>query len=361
MTQQHPPARQGRPAGGSARGAVEVVLPGVVAADGLEVRRRPLDPPGRGQALVRMEATGVSFAEQQMRRGKYFDQPPFPFVPGYDLVGTVEEAGPGVDPALVGGRVAALTKTGGWASRVLLAAADLVPVPEGVDAADAEAVVVNGVTAYRMLHRLARVRAGDTVVVLGANGGVGTVLVRLARHAGVRVIGTSSARHTEAVRALGALALDRADPGLHARIRDLAPDGVRAVFDHVGGPGIVDSFRHVARGGTLVSYGTASTRDLPGDPRVPVLALFARLLLWNALPNGRGAHFFNLWAGHRRTGRYRELLAKDLGAVLGLLAEGVVTPRVAARIPLSEAGAAMELAESGGVVGKVVLVPDEEE
>lgn len=339
------------------REAVEVVLPGAVAPEGLEVRRRRLGPPGPGEALVRLEATGVSFAEQQMRRGKYFDQPPFPFVPGYDLVGTVEETGPGADPALVGTRVAALTKTGGWASRVLLPAADLVPVPAGVDAAEAETLVVNGVTAHRMLHRLARVRPGDTVVVLGANGGVGSVLVQMARNAGVRVIGTSSASHTEAVRALGAIPLDRTDPDLHARIRELAPNGVRAVFDHVGGPGITESFRHVARGGTLVSYGTASTRDVPGNPRMPVLALFARLMLWNALPNGRGAHFFNLWAGHRRRDRYRALLAEDLGAVLRLLAEGGITPRVAARIPLGDAGAAMELAESGTVVGKVVLIP----
>ena len=91
-----------------------------------------------------MEATGVSFAEQQMRLGKYYDQPPFPFVPGYDVVGTVTATGPGVDPALIGRRFAAVTKIGGWASHLLVDAADLVPVPDGVDAADAETVVVNG-------------------------------------------------------------------------------------------------------------------------------------------------------------------------------------------------------------------------
>ena len=132
-----------------------------------------------------MDATGVSFAEQQMRRGKYYDQPPFPFVPGYDVVGTVTAVGPGMDPP-VGRRFAAVTKIGGWASHLLLDAADLVPVPDGVDAADAETVVVNGITAWQMLHRTARVRAGATIVVLGANGGVGSTLVQLARHAGIR-------------------------------------------------------------------------------------------------------------------------------------------------------------------------------
>src|SRR5579872_852015 len=134
---------------------VEVVLPGIVEPDGLEVRRGPVPTPGPGQVLVRMEATGVSFAEQQMRRGRYYDQPPFPFVPGYDVVGTVQAAGREVERDLIGARVAALTKTGGWASHVVLDAADVVEVPEGLGAAEAETAVVNGITAWQMLHRKA--------------------------------------------------------------------------------------------------------------------------------------------------------------------------------------------------------------
>ena len=131
---------------------------------------------------MRVEASGVSFAEQQMRRGKYYDQPDFPFVPGYDLVGIDEGTGQ---------RVAALTKVGGWADYVVLDRADLVPVPDGLSAEAAETVVVNGLTAWRMLHRAAKAKRGDTIVVLGAAGGVGTVLVQLARHAGIHVIGTA--------------------------------------------------------------------------------------------------------------------------------------------------------------------------
>ena len=144
-----------------------MVLPGIGEPETLEPRTRELGAPGPGQAVVRVEASGVSFAEQQMRRGKYYDQPKFPFVPGYDLVGVVEAAGPGVGLAN-GERVAALTKTGGWADRVLLDAGDLVSVPPGVSAEAAETVVVNGLTAYRMLHRTAKVQRGQTIVVLGA-------------------------------------------------------------------------------------------------------------------------------------------------------------------------------------------------
>jgi NADPH2:quinone reductase len=141
-------------------------------------------------------------------------------------------------------------------------------------------------------------------------------------------------------------------------VRELAPEGVAAVFDHVGGDGIVDSWRMLARGGTLVSYGTASTRDVPGNPRLPVLKLIARLTAWNLLPNGRRATFFNLWAGRRlRPARYRAELAEDLTAVLRLLADGAITAQVARTFPLTDAAAALRFAEGGGIAGKVVLVP----
>jgi len=344
--------------GQSATHATEVVLPGRVEPDGLQVRDRELPSPAAGQAVLRMDATGVSFAEQQMRRGKYFDQPPFPFVPGYDVVGTVTGVAPGVDPSLVGRRFAAVTKVGSWASHQLIDVADLVPVPDGVDAADAETVVVNGITAWQMLHRIARVRRGATIVVLGANGGVGTTLVQLARHAGITVIGTASTRHHAAVRALGATPVDYRDPDVYARIRELAPGGVDAVFDHVGGPGITESWRLLRRGGTLVSYGTAATKDDEGDSRLPVLKLLGRLAVWNLLPNGRSARFYNFWAGRRRIDAFRARLREDLTSVLRLLADGVLTAQVAARFPLSEAGAALALAESRTVAGKVVIVPD---
>ncbi|GAB0101313.1 medium chain dehydrogenase/reductase family protein [Nocardia sp. JMUB6875] len=337
--------------------ALEIVLPGEVEPEGLLVTHREIAAPGRGQALVRVEASGVSFAEQQMRRGKYYDQPAYPFVPGYDLVGTVAAVGEGVDAGLVGTRVAALTKIGGWSSHALLDAADLVPVPAGLDPADAETFVVNGITAWQMLHRIAKVRAGQTVLVHGANGGVGSTLVQLARLAGARVIGTASARNAEQVRALGAEPVDyRGD--IVAQVRALAPEGVDAVFDHVGGAGIVDSFGLLADGGTLVSYGTAATKDDAGNSRLPVLKLIGRLLWWNALPNGRHTHFYNIWAGKRRLAKFRTQLAEDLGAVLALAAQGELTAQVGARFPLSQAAQALATAESHSVTGKVVLVAD---
>ena len=342
----------------------EVVLPGKVAASGLRLVDRELPRPAAGQVMVRVESTAVSFAESAMRRGRYFGQPRFPFVPGYDLVGIVESTGPGVDPALTGRRVAALTKTGAWATRVLLAAAEVVEVPDGVTADEAETLVVNGVTAYQMLHGRAKVRSGQTVLVLGAGGGVGTILVQLARQAGARVIGTAGPRHHEALRALGAEPIDYRDPDLAARVRELAPDGVDAAFDHLGGASVGLSYRLLNRTGTLVSYSIASKLDDRTPVVLTFLALLSKLTFWDTLPTGRHASFYDIWAGAGKPGSVKReaflaRLRTDLSHVFGLLRDGTLSAQIAARFPLAEVAAAMELSESSHrtALGKIILVP----
>lgn len=335
----------------------EVVLPGVVEPEGLLLRIAPVPAPAAGQAVIRMEAAGVSFAEQQMRRGRYYDQPPFPFVPGYDLVGTVAAVGADVDPGLRGQRVAALTKVGGWASHVVIDAADAVPVPLGLDPAEAETVVVNGITAWQMLHRKARVTSGQTILVHGANGGVGSTLAQLARLAGVRVIGTAAPRHHDSLRDLDVIPVDyHADvPGA---VRKIAPEGVDAVFDHLGMRSLPGSWRLLAPGGTLVSYGTAATRDDTGAKQLPVLKILAQVWAWNALPNGKHAYFYNIWAGRTLTRRrFRARVRHDLTQVLEAMAAGHITAQIAATFPLARAADALRLAESHTVAGKVVLSP----
>jgi NADPH:quinone reductase-like Zn-dependent oxidoreductase len=357
MTQMNTAAR-------AAVAATEVVLPGKVEPAGLKLVRRMLPPPAPGQALVRVESTAVSFAESAMRRGRYQGQPKFPFVPGYDLVGIVESVGSDADRALIGKRVAALTKTGAWATAVLLDAVELIEVPAGIHADDAETLVVNGLTAYQMLHGSAKVRAGQTVLVLGASGGVGSILVQLARQAGVRVIGTASPRHHEALRALGAEPIDYRDPDLAARVRELAPDGVDAVFDHLGGASVDLSYRLLNRTGSLICYSIASHLDEKTPVLVTFMALLSKLAYWNSLPTGKHASFYNVWTGAGKPGTAKRaaFLARirtDLTLVFGLLQDGKLTARIAARFPLTEVAAALELSESSGrtALGKIILVP----
>jgi NADPH:quinone reductase-like Zn-dependent oxidoreductase len=337
---------------------VEMVLRGVGEPESIEATRRELPAPGPGQAIVRMAATGVSFAEQSMRRGVYYDQPRFPFVPGYDLVGTIEALGDPASGLQVGQRVAALTKIGGWAQRVLLETGDLVPVPDGVSAEDAETVIVNGLTAWRVLHRTIRPSAGQTIVVFAAGGGVGSVLVQLARQAGLRVIGTAGPSQQQRLRDMGAIPIDYRSEDVPARVRELAPGGVAAVVDNVGGAGIVDSWRLLAPGGTLVSLSDMGMRDAK-HPMARFLKHFGRLLMWNALPNGKRARMFNLWAGHRlHLDRFRVDLRTDLTELFGLLAEGSLVAPIDSRYPLSQTAAALRRAEAGGLSGKVIILPD---
>jgi NADPH:quinone reductase-like Zn-dependent oxidoreductase len=143
-----------------------------------------------------------------------------------------------------------------------------------------------------------------------------------------------------------------------ARVRELAPGGVDAVFDHVGGRSVIDSWHLLAPGGTLIAYGSASTRDDTGSKQWPVLKILARTSLWNTLPNGRHAYFYNIWAGQALSkDRFRARLRADLTEVFAAVRRGDVTARIAAQLPLAKAAEALSLAESGTVTGKIVLMP----
>lgn len=334
----------------------EVIMPGIVEPEGLLLRTRALNNPATGQVTVRMEASGIAFAEQSMRRGRYYEQPKFPFVPGYDLVGTVVATGPCADPSLLGKRVAAMTKTGGWASYVLLSASDLLPVPDAIDPLEAETLIVNGITAWQMLHSKARIKRGQTILVHGANGGVGTILTQLALNAGVRVIGTASPRHHEILRAQGVQPVDYNDIDLAGSVLKLAPGGVDAVFDHLGGPSFARSFGLLAKGGVLVCYAIASALNDTGNVLIPFLKVLVQLGWWNIMPNGRKAYFYNIWDG-KGTETFRGQLREDFAQLTTLLASGVLKPQIAARFPLAQIIDAMKLAESRTAYGKVVIVP----
>lgn len=342
----------------------EIVLPGNVEPAALQVRTRTLSPLAAGEVCVHVEAAGVSYAEVQMRFGRYPGQPAFPFVPGYDIVGRVIAVGPGDSADLVGRRIASLTGFGGWATHVVVRAADAFPAPEAADPAELVALVVNGLTAHRMLHRTAGVRSGQTIVVHGAGGGVGSLLVQLARLAGIRVIGTCNARQKADLEALGVLAVDYRKDDVAAEVRRWAPEGVAAVFDHVGGESLRASFRMLAPGGTLVSYGAASSKGDTGSPWWPILRHTLQLALWNLRP-GRHTEMFDLWGrsdfdqNHAlRPDRFRAGLARTFEALFALHASGQLQASVARTFPLRDAGAAIRAHEAGGFVGKLVLVPD---
>jgi 2-desacetyl-2-hydroxyethyl bacteriochlorophyllide A dehydrogenase len=332
---------------------MEILLPHAGGPEVLVAQERQLPPVGRREVLIEMEATGVLFAEVQMLRGRYPGQPKFPFVPGYDVVGTVLEAG-AESGFRSGQRVAAMTRTGAWSRHLVLAAKGLVEVPAGLDPVDAVALVTNGVTAYQMVHRSARVRAGSTVLVHGASGGVGTLLTQLAVGAGATVIGTASPAKHDTVRALGGIPLDYHLADVPARVRELAGGGVDAVFDPVGGDGLVESWRLLAPGGRLVWYGSASTLDATGWTYAPGVVALRKIAGWNLRSllrrDGRRGSMYYV---RNATPAFRQ----DLAAVFQEVLAGRLDPKVTARYPLAEASTALAALAGGKVTGKTVLVP----
>jgi NADPH2:quinone reductase len=157
---------------------------------------------------------------------------------------------------------------------------------------------------------------------------------------------------------MGAEPIDYNDPHLAESVRQLAVGGLDAVFDHIGGPSFKRSFKLLARGGTLVAYGMAGMRDDKNNVLAAGLGVYGRVGIWNLIPNGRRALFYNFWGGKVISPkRFWRRLAADLQSIFSLLAEGAIVPHVAARIPLAEASKAMTLAESRTAYGKVVLVP----
>ena len=310
-------------------------------------------PPGPGRVRLRVQAAGVALADVMARRGVYPGAPRPPFAPGFDVVGVVDEVGEGVAALAAGDRVAAMTVFGGYAEHVEVAASDAVPVPAPVDAAEAVALVLNYVTAHQVLHRSASVEAGQTALVHGAAGGVGTALLELGRLAGLRLVGTASAGKHGRVRSYGAEPVDYAREDFVDRVRALG--GADAAFDAVGGWHFARSWRALRPGGVLVPYGIYTI----GDGRALHLAAWAgqvaALRALAAVPGRRVARFYDVVRTRdRRPGWFR----RDLGALLGQLAEGALRPVVGLRLPLSRAAEAHRVLEGRAVEGKVVLVPD---
>jgi NADPH:quinone reductase-like Zn-dependent oxidoreductase len=320
----------------------------------LAVVERQVPEPGPGMVRVRVLAAGVAYADILMRKGVYPGAPRMPFVPGYDIVGTVDALGPAVAGLSVGQRVAALTTTGGYTTYGIVPTAELILVPDGVDEAEAVSALLNYVTAYQLLHREARVRCGERILVHGAAGGVGTALLELARLAGLAVYGTASPAKHDLVAELGATPLDYRDPNLTGRVRALTGGGVDAVFDGVGGASLHRSYRMLGPRGRLVAYGVGPAVSQSRVPLLGIIDSVARLAALRLIPDGRTVSFYQINPMRRR---HPDWFQADVTAVFAHLGRGEIRPTVSERLPLEQAARAQSMLEAGQSRGKIVLVP----
>lgn len=309
-----------------------------------------------GEVRVQVQAAGVSWVEYMMRQNTYPGQPKPPFTPGYDIVGTVDQAGAGVTQFREGDKVAALLIHGGYSEYVFVPEQALVPVPDGLDAAEAVCLVLNYVTAYQMLHRTVPMRTGQRMLAHSAAGGVGTALLQLGRDIGLQMYGTASQSKQGLIEKLGARAIDYKNEDFVAWIRHLTGDGVDLVCDSIGGGHWLRSYRCLRPGGNLVAYGSQAMLVNGRKSLARTLGVFAWAALLYLRPGSRRFTFYSITATRDR---HPDWFREDLAKLFQMLRDRRIQPIVTGRFPLSEARRVHELLEQGAVTGKFVLIADQ--
>jgi NADPH2:quinone reductase len=312
-------------------------LDAIGAAPALLEVPRPV--PGPGEVLVRIAAAGLNFADLLMQRGQYQEMPALPFTPGLELAGTVEALGPDTAGPAPGSRVAVFTTQGALADYGVFSVARCLPIPASMSFVDAAAFQIAYGTSHLALDRRAALRPGETLLVLGAGGGVGLTAVEIGHLMGARVIAVArGAEKREAARRAGAdVLLDSESADIRAAVR--AEGGADVVYDAVGGHLFREAFRATNPEGRILLIGFAS-----GDvPEIPA----NHLLVKNLSVIG---HY---WGGYLK---FRpEALKDSLATLLGWYEEGRLHPHVSHVLPLERAAEGFELLRSRKATGKVVI------
>jgi NADPH2:quinone reductase len=320
--------------------------------------------PQAGEVRVKVLAAGVAMPDVMAREGIHPETPRTPYTPGWDLVGVVDTLGAGVAGFDPGQPVAAMPISGSYAEYVCLKSTELVRIPDGLDPAEAVSLILNYITAYQMLHRSAAAKPGQSILIHGASGGVGTALLQLGRLAGQTMYGTCSPKRAQTVSELGGAPIDYQREDLSDEVLRLSGGGVDTVFEPFGGAHMWHSRAVLRKGGKVVAYGTTTTlrEDGLGARRrgrrnpfhgIPIFALYIAGGL--VLPGRRRIVPYSIqWLKRLKPEQFRN----DLAALFDLLYRQQLRPLVAARMPLSEARVAHELLGKGGVIGKIVLIPD---
>lgn len=330
--------------------------------DTLQVVEEECPEPKEGEVLVKISAAGVALPDIMAREGIHPETPRVPFTPGWDLVGVVDKSGKDISGFKPGQVVAAMPIHGAYAEFICLPQSELVPVPSGLDAAEAVSLVLNYITAYQMMHFSAKVKSGQRVLIHGAAGGVGTALLQLGNVAGLEMYGTCSQRGASAVSDLGGIPIDYKNQDFVKEIHRLTGEGVDVVFDPIGGTHLWESRKALRPGGKVVGYGLRSSlrREGLASGRPGRRQRFSGTAIFGLYITGG-----RLLPGRKRVVPYSiqtlkrlkpEMFRKDLIALFGLLQQKKIKPLIAQKFPLIEARQAHELLGKGGVTGKFVLV-----
>jgi len=327
-----------------------IVLSALGGPEVLKIIEEDMREPGPKELRVQVLACGVAFADVLMRRGMYPGAPALPFSPGYDVVGVIECCGVGVAQWKPGDTVAALVITGGYSRYIIIPESELVRVPENLDPAEAVSLILNYTTAYQLIHRIAKMSRGESVLIHGAGGGVGTSALQLGFLAGLKMFGTASKSKHDLITKLGGTPIDYRTEDFVERAK-----GVDAVFDPIGGRNWLRSYRTLGHGGRFVGYGMSAAIEGGQRNRMLALASFAWLGVVGVLP-GKSARWYSMTTEKKKHPRS---FLEDLTQLLNMLRDKLIRPVIAEKLPLIEAARAHDLLEHASVSGKIVLMCQE--
>lgn len=314
--------------------------------DVLKIIENDLRAPSAREMRIKILATPVCADDIAARIGNRPFLPDIPFVPGYSILGVVDAIGEGVTNFNVGDRIAALTNFGGYAEYIFWDAEKLVHVPADLDPAEAVLLILNYVVAYQVLHRSAKVKSGDKVLIIGASGGVGTAFLQLGKLANLKMYGLASPNKHNVLTEYGAIPIDYHTQNFVEVIRQMEPNGIDFVFNGMGEEYIERGLAVLRRGGAFVQYGGPQSSSR-------FLLFIAKLILFYLLPNGKAIKGY----GTHRVDIY--LLKEDWQVLFKLLEGGKIKPIIVKKFPILEASKANELLESGKVIGNIVLLAPE--
>lgn len=302
----------------------------------LHIGDQPIPEPGDGEVLIRVRAASVNPVDWKIREGflKDFFPHVFPIIPGWDVAGDIAALGAGVNGFAVGDPVYAyarkpVVQAGTYADYVTVAADVAAPIPANMDYVQASTIPLAGLTVWQSLFEFAGIKAGDNVLVPAAAGGVGSLAVQLAAHAGATVYGTASSGNADYVRGLGAArVIDYRTEDVADVVRAEVPEGFDIVFDTVGGETLAASYDLVKTGGALPTLNDPADETACAARNIRALRVFSE-------PNG-----------------------VHLRQLTGLIEAGALKPAQIETYPLGEAAAAMNASQTGHTRGKIVLGPE---
>ena len=334
----------------------QIFIVGHGGPEKLQLRESPDPRPGAGEIRIRVKASGINFADILARQGLYPDSPKIPCVVGYEVSGTVDETGPGVNQSWLGKDVFSLMRFGGYSDVVIVPEKQAFEKPDCVSHDQAAAIPVNYLTAWQLLVVMGSLKPGETVLIHNAGGGVGLAAIDVARHIGATIYGTASSGKHAFLRQRGLHeAIDYRTKDWTIELNRLTKGkGVALITDPLGGNHWKKSFRALRSTGRLGMFGIslATTSKLFGPLRLLPLALgmplFHPLSLMNRNKSAFGVNLGHMW-------HEADMIAAWMHILLAGVADGWVRPHVDKTFPLAEVGTAQTYIEERKNTGKVVL------